>query len=82
VDAYRQLLGALNECRGIAGFCYTQLTDTFQEKNGLLTEDRTPKADVRQLAEATRGRHRAFAMDVNPLPVPEGFAKQWRRRRR
>ena len=82
VDAYSQLLGALNECRGIAGFCYTQLTDTFQEKNGLLTADRTPKADVQRIAEATRGRHRAFAMDVNPLPVPEGFAKQWRRRRR
>ncbi|HZF54990.1 MAG TPA: glycoside hydrolase family 2 TIM barrel-domain containing protein [Polyangiaceae bacterium] len=81
VDAYRHLLGALNECRGIAGFCYTQLTDTFQEKNGLLTHDRKPKADIRQIAEATRGRHRAFAMDVNPLPIPEGFAKQWRRRR-
>jgi hypothetical protein len=81
LDAYSKLLGALKECRGIAGFCYTQLADTFQEKNGLVTEDRVPKADVAKIAEATRGRHRAFAMDVNPLPVPAGFAKQWRRRR-
>jgi beta-galactosidase/beta-glucuronidase len=81
LDAYRRLLGALNECRGIAGFCYTQLADTFQEKNGLVTADRTLKADPEKIAEATRGRRRAFAMDVNPLPVPPGFAKHWRRRR-
>ncbi|GAB3581696.1 glycoside hydrolase family 2 TIM barrel-domain containing protein [Amycolatopsis endophytica] len=29
----------------LAGFCYTQLTDTEQERNGLLTADRTPKVD-------------------------------------
>ena len=29
-----------------AGFCYTQLTDTVQERNGLLTEAREPKAPV------------------------------------
>lgn len=27
----------------LAGFCYTQLTDTGQETNGLLTAERTPK---------------------------------------
>ena len=26
-----------------SGFCYTQFADTFQEANGLLREDRTPK---------------------------------------
>lgn len=29
-----------------AGFCYTQLTDVFQEVNGLLTMARNPKVDV------------------------------------
>ncbi|MCA9861101.1 MAG: hypothetical protein KC438_15345 [Thermomicrobiales bacterium] len=28
----------------IVGICYTQLTDTEREINGLLTADRTPKA--------------------------------------
>ncbi|ROR95870.1 glycosyl hydrolase family 2 [Salana multivorans] len=39
---------------GIAGFCYTQLTDTEQERNGLLTEDREPKADPDRIAAAIR----------------------------
>lgn len=34
-----------------AGFCYTQLTDVMQERNGLLTEDRKPKASFQRLAE-------------------------------
>ncbi len=33
------------------GYCYTQLTDVYQETNGLLRMDRTPKADAEQLAE-------------------------------
>lgn len=28
----------------IQGFCYTQFTDTYQEKNGLFTMDRVPKS--------------------------------------
>ena len=38
-----------------SGFCYTQFADTFQEANGLLYEDRTPKIDMAQLAAAVRG---------------------------
>jgi hypothetical protein len=29
----------------LTGYCYTQLTDTFQEENGLLYADRSPKVD-------------------------------------
>jgi beta-galactosidase/beta-glucuronidase len=64
--AYEGLMRALQACRGIAGFCYTQLTDTFQERNGLLTPERVPKASARRLAEATRGKRKAVAMDVDP----------------
>jgi hypothetical protein len=39
----------------LAGFCYTQFTDTYQEANGLLTMDRTPKFPIEQIAIATRG---------------------------
>ena len=38
------------------GGCWTQLTDTYQEVNGLLTADRRPKADIDHLAAATRGK--------------------------
>jgi beta-galactosidase/beta-glucuronidase len=64
--AYEGLMRALYACRGIAGFCYTQLTDTFQERNGLLTAARQPKAEVARIAAATRGKRKAVAMDVDP----------------
>ncbi|MFD6415422.1 glycoside hydrolase family 2 protein [Streptomyces sp. NPDC060194] len=46
----------------LAGFCFTQLTDTEQETNGLLTEDRKPKLPVERLrAILTRTRQQARA---------------------
>ncbi|MET0534535.1 MAG: glycoside hydrolase family 2 TIM barrel-domain containing protein [Steroidobacter sp.] len=38
-----------------SGFCYTQFADTFQEANGLLYEDRTPKIPLERIAAAVRG---------------------------
>lgn len=43
------LVKALRSNRMIAGFCYTQLTDVEQEINGLMTYDRKPKADPKEL---------------------------------
>ena len=43
---YNELVTAVLNSPAIAGFCYTQLTDTEQETNGLLTADRRPKLDV------------------------------------
>jgi beta-galactosidase/beta-glucuronidase len=40
----------------LAGACWTQLTDTYQEVNGLLGFDRAPKAPLEDLARAIRGR--------------------------
>jgi hypothetical protein len=37
-----------------SGFCYTQFCDTFQEVNGLLCADRTPKIPLEVIAEATQ----------------------------
>jgi beta-galactosidase/beta-glucuronidase len=39
----------------LAGFCYTQFADTYQEANGLLFADRTPKLPLDVIARATRG---------------------------
>ena len=38
-----------------SGFCYTQFADTFQEVNGLLNADRTPKIPLERIAAAVRG---------------------------
>jgi beta-galactosidase/beta-glucuronidase len=55
VDTYRKLVEAVSSSTLLAGFCYTQLTDTLQETNGLLTEDRKPKADIETLRNITSG---------------------------
>ena len=39
----------------LAGFCYTQFADTYQEANGLLFTDRTPKFPLKKMSLATRG---------------------------
>jgi beta-galactosidase/beta-glucuronidase len=52
---YFTLLSAVRNLPLLAGFCYTQFTDTYQEANGLLTMDRTPKFPLEQIALATRG---------------------------
>ena len=39
----------------LAGFCYTQFADTYQEANGLLFADRTPKIPIEAIAMATQG---------------------------
>jgi beta-galactosidase/beta-glucuronidase len=64
--AYEGMMRALHACRGIAGYCYTQLADTFQERNGLATAERVAKVAPARLAEATRGKRKAVAMDVDP----------------
>jgi beta-galactosidase/beta-glucuronidase len=53
---YEALLGVVNRIQAFSGFCYTQLTDTFQEANGLFYEDRTPKFDLGAMHRATVGR--------------------------
>src|SRR5207302_1595891 len=52
---YAELLGAVRSVPLFAGFCYTQFADTFQEANGLLFADRTPKIPLAEIARATRG---------------------------
>jgi hypothetical protein len=53
---YRELLDVVRELQVFSGFCYTQFSDTYQEANGLLYADRTPKIPLDQIAAATSGR--------------------------
>jgi Glycosyl hydrolases family 2, TIM barrel domain/Glycosyl hydrolases family 2, sugar binding domain len=52
---YVNLLRVVRSLPILAGFCYTQFTDTYQEANGLLYVDRTPKIPIEHIALATRG---------------------------
>ncbi len=55
---YRQLLEVVRSREMLAGFCYTQFADTYQEANGLLFADRRPKVPIEEIARATRGAGR------------------------
>lgn len=44
LDRIEALVRAITEMEGVCGYCYTQLTDVEQEKNGLMTYQRQPKA--------------------------------------
>jgi beta-galactosidase/beta-glucuronidase len=58
---YRNLVVAVVEAPLLSGFCYTQFADTFQEVNGLLYADRTPKIPLEEIARATRHSHMYIA---------------------
>ncbi|MET9023781.1 sugar-binding domain-containing protein [Actinopolymorpha sp. NPDC004070] len=78
-DRFGELVGAILDSPELAGFCYTQLTDTQQERNGLLTEDRTPKLPVEQVREIVSGPSRAIpAEEIDAYRLA---ARQAQRRR-
>jgi beta-galactosidase/beta-glucuronidase len=52
---YVALLEVVRSLELLAGFCYTQFTDTYQEANGLLRADRTPKFPIEVIRAATLG---------------------------
>jgi beta-galactosidase/beta-glucuronidase len=47
----KSLFDAIYESTDLAGYCYTQITDTLQETNGLLDENRNPKLPVEKLRD-------------------------------
>jgi hypothetical protein len=55
----------------LSGFCYTQFTDTYQEANGLLYADRTPKFPVERIRAATLGQD--VPLGSMPPPPPGQF---------
>ncbi|HYE40208.1 MAG TPA: glycoside hydrolase family 2 TIM barrel-domain containing protein [Ramlibacter sp.] len=50
---YEQLLETIIHTALFSGFCYTQFADTFQEANGLLHADRTPKIPLERIRKVT-----------------------------
>ena len=49
---YEKLLYTVIHTALFSGFCYTQFADTFQEANGLLNADRSPKIPLERIAAA------------------------------
>jgi beta-galactosidase/beta-glucuronidase len=67
-DRFSDLLSAVRASELLAGFCYTQFADTYQESNGLLYADRRPKVPLELIARAVRGRRHGIATGAAPLP--------------
>ena len=65
-EQYARLLSVVRSLAVLSGFCYTQFADTYQETNGLLFADRTPKFPLDAIARATRG-HRPDGPPLDPL---------------
>jgi hypothetical protein len=69
---YTDLLAVVRSLGLLAGFCYTQFADTYQEANGLLYADRTPKFPLEAIAAATRGDPGHIDQPIGPAPsAPE-----------
>ncbi len=51
----KSILDAVRSVPACAGFCITQIADVMQEKNGLLTEERAPKAPLARMREIILG---------------------------
>jgi hypothetical protein len=70
-DQCMRLISTVRTLSVLSGFCYTQFTDTYQEANGLLYADRTPKLPISDITLAVLGP------GVQPQPIVEWA---WRER--
>jgi len=71
-DRFAALCGTLLDQPGMFGYCYTQLTDVFQEQNGLFTFDRRAKFDLDRIAAVQR---RPAAIEAEPDAAPAADRK-------
>jgi hypothetical protein len=68
LEKLAELVGAVLDSPVLAGFCYTQLTDTGQERNGLLTAERVPKVAPERVREVlTRPARAVPAEEIDAL---------------
>ncbi|AXC11230.1 Beta-galactosidase [Acidisarcina polymorpha] len=67
LSRYSALLNTVRQLPLLAGFCYTQFTDTYQEANGLLYADRRPKVPFHEVARATTGSTESYDAHIETL---------------
>ncbi|HEY8456013.1 MAG TPA: glycoside hydrolase family 2 TIM barrel-domain containing protein [Actinopolymorphaceae bacterium] len=72
---FTEIVTALLDSTEVAGFCYTQLTDTLQERNGLLDEDRNPKLPIEAIREVVTRPSRAI-----PAELVDAYRRRVQRR--
>jgi len=65
-ERFGALLKVVRSLEVLAGYCYTQFADTYQEANGLLRSDRSPKMPLEEIARAIRGQRPG---DGDPKPA-------------
>lgn len=58
VERYREVTMAIQDIPETSGYCYTQLTDVYQEVNGLLNADHSVKVPPEEIAEINCRRTR------------------------
>lgn len=51
IRKYDDLTSAVKSMKNVCGYCYTQLTDVYQEVNGLLDADHKPKLDLEKIRQ-------------------------------
>jgi beta-galactosidase/beta-glucuronidase len=67
-----ELLSTVNALSLLAGYCYTQFADTYQEANGLLNADRSPKFPLERMAAAVRAHALVDEIVAAQLHDPRG----------
>lgn len=75
-DFYRLFQGLCHtqlDHPGMFGYCYTQLTDVFQEQNGLFTFDRKPKFDLQRLHDIQQRVAAQEKLPPSHPAVPNGL---------
>lgn len=81
MEGFTRIVSALLESTELAGFCYTQLTDTLQERNGLLDEKRVPKLPVEQVRAVLTQPSRAIPAEILDASRRAGAEEVENRRR-
>ncbi len=66
LDRFGRLLAVIRADRRIFGYCYTQLTDIYQEVNGIYYFNRTPKIAPERIAECQRAEAEYTKTDSEP----------------
>lgn len=56
LERFEAITQAFKHMPGFCGYCYTQLTDVFQEVNGLMDMERRPKASVEEIRRINQQR--------------------------
>ena len=76
-SSLRGLFAGIQSSPVLAGFCYTQLTDTLQEGNGLTDAERRPKLPADVICSIVRGERVDTSLHRRPKSSTEQPNGPW-----